>query len=244
MISLFFHVFPCFPCFLHLVIRLKQHCLYKFPMKCQELENQLEDQRSMIVEILSGQPRKKNTSEPQTFAPAAPDAPDTPDAALEPAFGPALPGKLRVSTGKLGSVLVCHNNCRILQVYHPWECSDLTRVLGLDDNLPSNLSLWSTVSKQSQYSGGTFLEAAGREAMDLISQNQELLEAFTEAWQCIAWISMDLTDLTICLWRWLWRRIGTTVQHKGAKCRHDSPRTGVDACDQSSLYMQRTCPSP
>lgn len=119
MISLFFHVFPCFPCFLHLVIRLKQHCLYEFPMKCQELENQLEDQRSMIVEILSGQPRKKNTSEPQTFAPAAPDAPDTPDAALEPAFGPALPGKLRVSTGKLGSALVCHNNCRILQVYHP-----------------------------------------------------------------------------------------------------------------------------
>jgi hypothetical protein len=39
------------------------------------------------------------------------------------------------------------------------------------------------------------LEAAGREAMDLISQNQELLEAFTEAWQCIAWISMDLTGL-------------------------------------------------
>ena len=85
-------------------------------MKCQELENQLEDQRSMIVEILSGQPRKKNTSEPQTFAPAAPD---TPDAALEPAFGAALPGKLRVSTGKLGSAFVCHNNCRILQVHHP-----------------------------------------------------------------------------------------------------------------------------
>ena len=43
------------------------------------------------------------------------------------------------------------------------------------------------------------MEAAGREAMDLISQNQELLEAFTEAWQCIAWISTDLTHLTICL---------------------------------------------
>eukprot|EP00435_Cladocopium_sp_Y103_P024248 s5189_g5.t3 len=96
----------------------------------QELENQLEDQRSMIVEILSGQPRKKNTSEPETSAPpAAPNAPDAPDApALGSALGPALPSKLRVSTGKLG----------------------------------------------------TFLEAAGREAMDLISQNQELLEAFTE----------------------------------------------------------------
>ena len=84
-------------------------------MERQELENQLEDQRSMIVEILSGQPRKKNTSEPQTFAPAAPDAPDAPDApalgpALEPAFGAALPSKLRVSTGKLGSVFVCHDN--------------------------------------------------------------------------------------------------------------------------------------
>lgn len=106
---------------LGLQVQDRKNSTEELMQKIKELENQLEDQRSMIVEILSGQPRKKNTSEPQTFAPAAPDAPDTPDAALEPAFGPALPGKLR-----------------------------------------------------------TFLEAAGREAMDLISQNQELLEAFTE----------------------------------------------------------------
>ena len=72
----------------------------------------------MIVEILSGQPRKKNPSEPQTFAPHGADAADAADAALEPAietaFGPALPRKLRNSMGKVCSTFVCHNNSRIL----------------------------------------------------------------------------------------------------------------------------------
>eukprot|EP00435_Cladocopium_sp_Y103_P023798 s5189_g5.t2 len=108
---------------LGLQVQDRKNSTEELMQKIKELENQLEDQRSMIVEILSGQPRKKNTSEPETSAPpAAPNAPDAPDApALGSALGPALPSKLR-----------------------------------------------------------TFLEAAGREAMDLISQNQELLEAFTE----------------------------------------------------------------
>lgn len=51
---------------------------------CQDLENQLENQRSVIVEILFGQPRKKSL-------------PSEPSEPLEPSE-PSLPDKLGVST--------------------------------------------------------------------------------------------------------------------------------------------------